>query len=86
MKRSRKLSGTVNGAMLNGQERLGMFEPERKNALERIVEKVLVSKTKEIPVLNQIKIYLKSDVSNSRFVSREISKIQTKLSPLQNIT
>ena len=74
-------------ATLNGQERLGTFEVERRNALERKVEKVLVhvSKTKEIPVLNQIKIYLKSDISNSRFVSREILKIQTKLS-LQNIT
>ena len=74
-------------ATLNGQERLGTFEVERRNALERKVEKVLVhvSKTKETPVLNQIKIYLKSDISKIRFVSRGISKIKTKLS-LQNIT
>ena len=33
--------------MLNGQERLGTFESERNNALERIVENVHVSKSKE---------------------------------------
>ncbi len=44
------MSGTVNGCtMPNDQERLGIFELERDNALKRIVENVRVhaSKTKE---------------------------------------
>jgi hypothetical protein len=43
---------------LNGQERLGKFESERNNALERIVENVHVhvSKTKELLYFLNIKI------------------------------
>jgi hypothetical protein len=38
---------TVRNRHANGQESLGMFEPQRSNALKRILENVHVSKTKE---------------------------------------
>jgi len=43
MKRSNKLSGT-----LNGQERPEMFEVGRSNVLERIVENAHGSKAREL--------------------------------------
>jgi len=50
MGHSYKWSGHGSVVTLNGQERLGTFEPVRRNALERILENfdVHVSKAKEL--------------------------------------
>ena len=50
MRRSWNVHRAFMVVMLNGEERLGTFEPVRRNALERILENVdvHVSKAKEL--------------------------------------